>query len=59
MMIDDEIRGLILKNMDSSTIKRAAIGKGMVTLRDDGVRKVLDNTTTYAEVLRVTQADTN
>jgi general secretion pathway protein E len=58
MLIDDEIRGLILKNVDSSTIKRTAIGKGMVTLRDDGIRKVLENITTYAEVLRVTQADT-
>jgi general secretion pathway protein E len=58
MLIDDDIRALILKNVDSNTIKKAAIVKGMSSLRDDGVRKVLDSTTTYAEVLRVTQADT-
>jgi general secretion pathway protein E len=58
MLIDDDIRALILKNVDSNTIKKAAILKGMSSLRDDGVRKVLDSTTTYAEVLRVTQADT-
>jgi general secretion pathway protein E len=58
MLIGDEIRGLILKNVDSSTIKRAAVAKGMATLRDDGARKVLAGVTTSAEVLRVTQADT-
>jgi len=57
MLLDDELRGLILKNTDSNTIKRAAIAKGMLTLRDDGAQKVLRGVTSSAEVLRVTQTD--
>ncbi len=55
--IDDDIRGLILSGVDSATIKKRAVEKGMLTLRDDGVRKALAGTTTLAEVLRVTQED--
>jgi general secretion pathway protein E len=57
LLLDDELRGLILKNMDSNTIKRTATGKGMRTLRDDGARKVMAGITSSAEVMRVTQAD--
>ncbi len=55
--IDDEIRQLVLKNVDSNTIKKAAISKGMSTLRDDGADKVVRGLTTMEEVLRVTQED--
>jgi general secretion pathway protein E len=55
--LDDEIRQLILKNVDSNTIKRAAISKGMATLRDDGAAKIIRGKTTIEEVLRVTQED--
>ena len=58
MLIDDEIRQLILKNVDSGTIKKAAVsGKGMRTLMDDGALKVLKGLTSIAEVLSVTQED--
>jgi general secretion pathway protein E len=60
MLIDDEIRQLILKNVDSGTIKRQAVAaKGMRTLMDDGALKVLKGVTSIAEVLSVTQEDTN
>ena len=60
MLIDDEIRQLILKNVDSGTIKKAAVGsKGMRTLMDDGAQKVLRGVTSIAEVLSVTQEDMN
>lgn len=55
--VDDDIRPLIMDNVDSGTIKKVAIGKGMLTLRDDGTRKVMDGETSIAEVLRVTQDD--
>jgi len=55
MIMDDTIRNLILKTSDSNTIKREAVNQGMVTLRQDGVMKVLNGTTTAEEVLRVTQ----
>ena len=57
LMVDDEIRALIMGNVDSSTIKKKAISKGMLTLRDDGTLKVLTGDTSIAEVLRVTQDD--
>ena len=57
MLIDDEIRQLILKNLDASTIKNAARRKGLLSLREDGADKVIQGITTTAEVTRVTQED--
>jgi general secretion pathway protein E len=57
LVLDDDIRSLILKNFDSNTIKRTATDKGMLTLRQDGARNVLRGITTIEEVLRVTQED--
>jgi general secretion pathway protein E len=57
LMVDDDIRQLTLKNVDSSSIKRSGVQKGMRTLLDDGARKVLAGETTLAEVLSVTQED--
>jgi len=60
MLIDDDIRQLILKNVDSGTIKKQAVGsRGMRTLMDDGALKVLSGVTSIAEVLSVTQEDMN
>jgi general secretion pathway protein E len=55
MIVDDEIRALVSQNVDSKTIKRKAVEKGMNTLRADGARKVLGGTTSIAEVLRATE----
>jgi general secretion pathway protein E len=57
MPVDETIRGMILKNTDSNTIKKAAQSAGVKTLRDDGANKVLKGQTTIEEVLRVTQED--
>jgi general secretion pathway protein E len=57
MMVDDDIRQLILKNVDSNTIKRAAVDAGMLTLLDHGAYKVAMGITTAAEVLSVTAED--
>jgi general secretion pathway protein E len=57
LLVDDDIRQLALKNVDSSSIKRTGVQKGMLTLLDDGARKVLVGETTLAEVLSVTQED--
>ena len=57
LVIDDEIRNLIMDNVDSNSIKKRAIGRGMTTLRDDGARKVMLGLTSIAEILRVTQDD--
>jgi general secretion pathway protein E len=56
--IDDEMRQLIMKNADASTIKALAVRKGMKTLRQDGADKVLAGITSVDEVVRVTQKET-
>ncbi|MEZ4216694.1 MAG: type II secretion system ATPase GspE [Myxococcota bacterium] len=57
MLIDDEIRDMVTKNVDSKTIKHKAVSKGMGTLRGDGARKVLRGITSIAEVLRATEEE--
>jgi general secretion pathway protein E len=57
LTVDDDIRGLILSNSDSSTIKKTAIRKGMTTLREDGESRVLEGITSIDEIIRVTQED--
>ncbi|WP_426750736.1 type II secretion system ATPase GspE [Myxococcus sp. Y35] len=55
--VDDDVRQLVLKNVDASTIKRSAMSKGMTTLLEDGARKIALGETTIAEVLSITQED--
>ncbi|MCX7913455.1 MAG: type II secretion system ATPase GspE [Thermodesulfovibrionales bacterium] len=55
LIIDDDIRKLILKNADSNTIREVAKKKGMKTLLEDGIDKVKKGLTTISEVIRVTQ----
>ena len=57
LMLDDELRNMILSKMDSGRIKAKAVSKGMVTLREDGARRVAAGATTTEEVLRVTQEE--
>jgi general secretion pathway protein E len=57
LVLDDDIRQLILKNVDSGTIKKKAMEKGMLSLLDDGAMKIAAGQTTIAEVLSVTQED--
>ena len=55
MVMDDDLKSLILKTTDANAIKREAVKKGMITIRQDGAQKVLDGITTIEEVFRVTQ----
>jgi len=55
LIIDDEIRKLILANADANQIRSAARRKGMRTLLEDGVKKIKAGVTTLSEVFRVTQ----
>ncbi|MBZ4396981.1 type II secretion system ATPase GspE [Myxococcus sp. MISCRS1] len=55
--VDDDVRQLVLKNVDASTIKKSATSKGMITLLEDGARKIALGETTIAEVLSITQED--
>ena len=58
MPVDDTIRSMILKNMDAGSIKKAASQNGLMTLREDGAKKILNGLTSIEEVLRATQEDT-
>jgi general secretion pathway protein E/type IV pilus assembly protein PilB len=55
----DSIRELIERNAPSWEIKRTAIQEGMLTLRMDGWRKVLEGETSVEEVVRVTKMDSS
>lgn len=55
MVLDDALKNMILKTYDSDRIKKEALKQGMVTLRQDGIQKILDGVTTIEEVVRVTQ----
>ena len=57
LIVDDKVRTLIVKNADSGTIKKAAIEAGMISLREDGVAKVLKGLTTVDELMRATHAE--
>lgn len=57
MVINDEIRTLIMSNSDAQSIKSKAREFGMKTLREDGALKVIAGVTTVAEVTRSTQEE--
>jgi len=53
--VDEGLRLLIVENATSARLKEYAINRGMRTLREDGLLKVLNGSTTLDEVMRVTQ----
>jgi len=55
MRMTESIKGLLLQTSDSNQISKAARKEGMVSLREDGIQKVIEGKTTVSEVLRVTQ----
>jgi type IV pilus assembly protein PilB len=54
LVVDDQLRDLIATGGAVLEIQRLARSKGVDSLRDDGVRKVLEGSTSYLELLRVT-----
>ncbi|NIQ38321.1 MAG: type II secretion system ATPase GspE [Proteobacteria bacterium] len=57
LVVDEAIRSMIMRRSDSNSIKKTAMKHGMLTLRQDGVRKVINHITTTEEMVRVTQED--
>ena len=53
--VDDEMRQVMMKNVDANVLKAQAAKSGMRTLKEDGWSKVLSGMTTPDEILRVTQ----
>lgn len=58
LLIDDTIRGMIMKKASSDQIKEYAVKeKQMLTLRDNAVENCIKGVTTLEEVIRVTSED--
>jgi type IV pilus assembly protein PilB len=53
IVLDEEIKSLIVTKASSNVINNLAIKNGMKTLKDSGMEKVLRGITTIEEVLRV------
>ncbi|HOU33683.1 MAG TPA: type II secretion system protein GspE, partial [Synergistaceae bacterium] len=54
MVVNDEMRNLIVRGAPLSEIRSLAIQEGMRTLRDQGLRKVKSGVSSLEEVLFVT-----
>ena len=57
LVVNESIRKLTTRGIDSKTIQEEAVRGGMITLRQDGVSKVLAGITTIAEILRQTEEE--
>ena len=57
LLLSSGIRELILNRAQEHIIKQLARKEGMITLREDGMQKVLAGETTIEEILRVTAPD--
>src|SRR5436190_2941746 len=56
-VVTEQLRRLVIRKATGSELKARATQDGMLTLRQDGWRRVLRGQTTVEEVVRVTQAD--
>jgi len=54
LMVDDDIRPLILQNVNARMLADKAVEKGMMTLRMVGLEKVRDGISSLEEILSVT-----
>ena len=57
MIMDDDLRNLILANAPTDKLRATAKSKGMRLLRQSGIGFVIDGTTTAEEVIRETIID--
>lgn len=57
LVMNEEIRELVLKRASADQIKNKALEFGMHTLRKDGWEKIKKGITTISEVIRVTKED--
>ena len=57
LILDDELRDMIMENKTTDDIRNVAKSKGMTLLRDMGIDYVFDGTTTAEEVIRETVLD--
>jgi type IV pilus assembly protein PilB len=56
LVVDDQLRDIVARNPNVAEFRRLCLERGMVSLRNDGMRKVKRGLTTVQEVIRVTEA---
>src|SRR5262245_65102761 len=56
-IISEDVRSLILRKASSGEIRRLAVERGMISLREDAWAKARSGFTTVDEILRVTQEE--
>jgi len=56
LILDDNLRDKIVSNPNVTEFRRICVERGMVTLREDGFKKVAAGQTTVDEILRVTES---
>ena len=57
LVMNEELRGLLMNHADAATLEQAARRGGLRTLYEDGLRQALAGTTSLEEVLRVTRSE--
>jgi general secretion pathway protein E len=57
MPMTDGLRRLVMKHATAAELRAEAIGVGMITMYEDGLRKAVKGVTTFEEVLRATRED--
>jgi len=56
LLLDDFLRDSVARNPNVTEFRKICTERGMVTLREDGFKKVAAGQTTVEEILRVTEA---
>jgi len=57
LIVNDDIRSLILQSASGSLIRQKAVQQGLITFRDHGFQKAIEGLTSIEEVLSNTQLD--
>ena len=57
LRVNEEIRDIVLRNGSIAEMREAAQRNGMITLREAGLDKIFEGTTTIEEVVRETVLD--
>ncbi len=57
LIVSEGVRQLVMGGATAGAVKKKAVEEGMLTLRDDGLRQVVNGLTSIDEVMRVTQED--
>jgi type II secretory ATPase GspE/PulE/Tfp pilus assembly ATPase PilB-like protein len=57
MIPDEKIHNAVVSKSSTNEIRKLALAAGMITLKEDGIRKIKEGLTTVEEVLRVTEED--